>query len=286
MNIQNILTKKRLIILGLLLILFLGLFFRYYSRGPKKHYSDFKVYYVTAQRFLDKQDIYARPDESITPFKYSSMFALLVSPLALVPIHAASLIFFTINFLTLVLVFMTARKLASSESYPLWQQMLLYAMPAFFTSRFIFQVFDSGQVNIIVLGLIICGFYLLHSKREFAAGALIGLSVMFKYMPVIILPYLFLRKKYKCAFFMIFFIAVYCLLPALYVGWGTQMKYLGSWLPFISDTSLDKGSWYDPENQSLYSMAIRYLSFDSRTASLLPTFLSITAFLRGRHLRV
>ena len=243
-------------------MIFAGLFGRYYSRGPKKNYSDFRVYYATAQRFIDKQDIYARPDESITPYKYSSMFALLVSPLAFVSIHAASLIFFAINFWLLVAVFIVIKRMIGRQKFSLWQQIALYALPALCASRFIIQVFDSGQVNILSLALVVFGFYLLYKGKDIPAAALLGLSVMIKYMPIIILPYLLARKKYKAACFMVVFIALYCMVPALYVGASMQIGYLKSWLPFISDTSFDKGSWYDPENQSLYSMAIRYLSFD------------------------
>ena len=95
-------AKRKIILSSLVLIVFVLLFIRYSYRAPKRHYSDFRVYYATAERFTAKEDIYSRPDESITPYKYSPMFAMLVSPLAKFDQKTASLIFFTINFISII----------------------------------------------------------------------------------------------------------------------------------------------------------------------------------------
>jgi hypothetical protein len=254
--------NRRYIALAILIFIFTGLFFRYLHRAPKRHYCDFKVYHATAQRFIAKEDIYDRPDEAITPFKYSPMFAVLVSPLAFFSRKTASLIFFTVNFILLIVIFVISKKIIVRESISFKERAFSYILPAIFTSRFILQVLDSGQVNIIILTLIVCGLYFLYKKKDILAAAFIGLSVMFKYMPILFLPYFIFRKKIKFAIFTMIFIVLYCLLPAFYVGWERELNYLKKWLPFISETSLDKGSLYDYKNQSLYSLGVRYFSYD------------------------
>ena len=82
-----------------LCLLFTGFFFRYLNRAPKRHFSDFRVYHATAEKFLASKDIYERDKESVTPYKYSPTFAFLFSFLGWFNIKTASLIFFTLNFM-------------------------------------------------------------------------------------------------------------------------------------------------------------------------------------------
>ena len=117
--------KRKLIIYSILIVVFAGLFIRYSGRAPKRHYSDFRVYYATAQRFAEKEDIYTRPDESITPFKYSPMFALLVSPLSKFDQKTASLIFFTLNFISLLIIFVISEKLICKSKLSFKQKIFL-----------------------------------------------------------------------------------------------------------------------------------------------------------------
>jgi len=257
-------SKKRFIIVGILAIMFISLFFRYAHRAPKRNYCDFRVYYNTAQRFLAKENIYSRPNESITPFKYSPVFALITSPLAFVSQKQASLIFFTINFILLITLCVLSKKMIVTSNLAFWQLFAFYFFPILFSSRFIFSVLDSGQITIMIFALLISGLYLLQKKKDIAASALFALAVMFKYTSIIFIPYFLIRKKIKTSIGMILFILFYCFLPALYVGINTNFQYLKNWLPFIAQTSLDKSSWYDSKNQSLYSMILRLFSADSR----------------------
>ena len=260
---HKIMPKRRLVIFGLIIIIFIGLFFRYAQRAPKRNYCDFRVYYNTAQRFIAKENIYSRPDEKITPFKYSPVFALITSPLAYVSQKQASLIFFTISFILLIILCVISKKMIVTGSLSFWQSFVFYFFPILFSSRFIFAVLDSGQVNIMIFALIITGLYLSQKKKDILASSLLALSVMFKYTSVIFLPYFLIRRKIKLSIFMILFMLFYCFIPAAYVGIDTNSQYLKNWLPFITATSLDKGSWYDVKNQSLYSFVLRTFSADS-----------------------
>jgi len=76
-----------------LVVIYVALLFRYLHYAEKRQYSDFRVYHATGQRFAERQDIYARPDESITPFKYSPFFAMGFAPLSVLPIKAAAGVF-------------------------------------------------------------------------------------------------------------------------------------------------------------------------------------------------
>ena len=252
-------NKKVIIFLGLLLVF--GIFFlRYNKRAPKRNYCDFRVYYATAERFGDKEDIYARPDEKITPFKYSPTFAMMVAPLALFSQKSASLIFFTINFACLLLIFVLSRKLIVKLEIPHKWSVFLYTVSLLGSFRFILYVLDSGQVGIVMLTAVIAGLYFIEAKKDALGSVFMATGIMVKYMPAVFLPYFALKKNPKVVFYTLIFVALLCLAPTLYVGLDTGIQYIKNWLPFISDTSLDPGSWYNFKNQSIYSFALRSLT--------------------------
>jgi len=242
-------NRRFIIVLLIITALFSVSFIRYSRRAPKRDYCDFRVYYVTGERFLNREDIYARPDEKITPFKYSPLFAMLMAPLCLFSKKAASLIFFSINFSALAAVFFLSGRLIIRERLSPGKEFLVYAVPFIFSLRFILQVLDQGQVTIIMFVLIVAGIYLMQKGNRGMSAACFSLSAMLKYMPLIFIPLFLVKRKIKVVAFILCFIILYCLVPAILVGFNTLMDYLSKWLPSIIQTSLDNSSWYDYKNQ-------------------------------------
>ncbi|MCK5180739.1 MAG: DUF2029 domain-containing protein, partial [Candidatus Omnitrophica bacterium] len=177
-------TNRQLIVAVIFFAVFAGNLVRYSQRAPRRHYSDWRVYYATGERFIDKEDIYSRPNEEITPFMYSPTFAMFFSLLSLIPKHPASLVFFTLNFLSVVGIFLISRKLIGAQQLTSKQFWILLFFPILFTSRFILLVWDSGQVNLIMLFLVMMSLYLLSRKKVLLSSAFMALSILVKYMPV------------------------------------------------------------------------------------------------------
>ena len=252
--------NKRFIVFIMVAVVFTGLLFHYLHRAPKRDYSDFRVYYATAQRFADKGEIYSRPDISITPYKYSPTFAMILAPLSLFSKKGAAITFFVINFLCLVAIFVFSKRLIIKSKISFKQNLFLCIITLIFTSRFIIHVLDVGQVGLMILALVVFGLYLLEKRKEWWASALIGLSVMIKYTSIIFLPYFLVRKRFRVIALIILCIMLYCVAPAIYVGIDKHTDYLTNWLPSITKTSLDKGSWYDYKNQSIFSVILRFFT--------------------------
>ncbi|MBN1870606.1 MAG: DUF2029 domain-containing protein [Candidatus Omnitrophica bacterium] len=207
---------------------------------------------------MNKEDIYSRPDMSVTPYKYSPMFAFLFSPLTLLPKHLASLIFFTMNFFMVAGICFLSGRIMNIEGLSFGQKVLLFSIPVLFTSRFILLVWDAGQVNILMLFLVVLSLFLLKRNQVILSACCLALSAFIKYMPVLFLPYFVVKKQWKYVAWVMIFMLLFSLIPALYVGLDQEINYLKNWLPFISHTSLDLLSWVDYKNQSLYSTVLRY----------------------------
>jgi hypothetical protein len=234
------------------------------------------VYHHTAQVFLERQDIYADDSKEITPFKYSPFFAFLTSPLGFLPIKAAAGVFFVLNFVCTVALFLLA--LSISGTPPGRRRVWACVLAALLVLRFIFLVWDSGQVPVMICVLVLAALYFLDRNEQAAAGSLLAASILFKYLPAVFIPYFIFRRKYRAAAFSVLFTGLWLLLPALYAGFERNTGWLSTWLPSIIRTSLDHGSYFDFKNQSLISMVLRLLSpspyhtnlfsFDFRTALL------------------
>jgi hypothetical protein len=238
------------------------LLFRYSERAPKRHYNDFRVYYSTAQQFIHRENIYSPADVSMTPYKYSPMFALMTAPLGALPEKPAALIFFSLNFLALGASIYFSMKLISPKDWPTKKRLWLIALTLVFSFRFILGVLDSGQVNLLMIALAVSGLYYFREKKTVLGALLLALSVMIKYMTFIFVPYLLVKRKFKEAVLVLAFIVLYGALPAAVVGVKTQTQYMKDWLPQITQTSLDRGSWTDYKNQSVYSWVIRSVMKD------------------------
>ena len=256
--------KKNLIVTIAVFAVFSGLLLRYLDRVPPRHYCDFRVYHHTALKVLKGQDIYFRDTLAVTPFKYSPFFAFCFAPFGLLPIKLAASFFFALNFILAIALFYLASEVTQARmrlrALPGRKLALLYGLGALFLLRFIFLVWDSGQVTILMDVLLLAGLVLLFKGKDVAAGACIASAILIKYTPVIFVPYLILRKQFKAAVWTMVFVVVFLLLPALAVGIQKETAYLSSWIPSIIETSLDKKSFTDTENQSLISMAIRFFS--------------------------
>jgi len=249
----------------MVLIVFCALLARYLDRVPARHYCDFRVYYKAGQDFLAGKNIYFRESQEITPFKYSPFFAFVFAPLSLVSIKISAAVFFAVNFLSTLIFFRLSYYFA--RGYPLAasfldrQRFWAYALVALCSVRYVFLVWDSGQVTILMCALVLAALSFMRKDKDLWAGFFFAAAILIKYTPFLFLPYLLFQRKFKLVCWSIFFIILFLVLPALGVGWEKNIFYLSSWLPSIISTSLDQYSYLYSKNQSIYSLFIRFFSW-------------------------
>jgi len=122
--------------------------------------------------------------------------------------------------------------------------------------------FDAGQSNILMLASILVGVYYISQKKEMLGGFILGLSIMIKYTPLIFIPYFILRGKMKLGLMILASVALYLLLPALIIGFRTNLSYIKNLFPYLTNsTILDKITLINPKNQSLLSLIQRIFTY-------------------------
>jgi len=140
----------------------------------------------------------------------------------------------------------------------------LEALPGFVTVTFVFDMFDLGQPNLVLLALMLYGFWLLRDQRGWMAGSMFALATAIKVFPVAVLPYLLWRRQWAAAAGMLVFVGVFLfVLPAPFRGFQHNAAELKNWYQGMVGTSSEKGfgqrdeqnwSWV---NQSIVAMTHR-----------------------------
>ncbi len=140
----------------------------------------------------------------------------------------------------------------------------LFALPAFVTVSFVFDMFDLGQPNLMLLAMMLYGFWLLQHERPWMAGSMFALATAIKVFPVAVFPYLLWRRHWAAAASMVVLTGVFLfVVPAPVRGFQHNVSELESWYHAMIGSSSEKGfgqrdeqnwSWV---NQSVIAMTHR-----------------------------
>jgi hypothetical protein len=140
----------------------------------------------------------------------------------------------------------------------------LEALPALVTVTFVFDMFDLGQPNLVLLAMMLYGFWSLQHQRSWLAGFMFALATAIKVFPIAVLPYLVWRRKWGAAVATVAFTGMLLyVVPAPIRGFERNAAELKSWYQGMVGSSSEKGfgqrdeqnwSWV---NQSLIAVTHR-----------------------------
>ncbi len=169
--------------------------------------------------------------------------AILTMPLTLFDLRTAIRVFFSLNVLLLIaslaLIFVTNRDYLLR--YPYW----LVAVALVLNLDPVLDSMLLGQVDLLILFLIVAAYWGHRSDREVAAGASLGLAAMIKLSPALLVLYFLFRGRFRVvasAFATIFLFSVLSLVVA---GRSAHIQFLTDILPTLLAGSAQM------ENQSL-----------------------------------
>lgn len=134
----------------------------------------------------------------------------------------------------------------------------LEALPAFATVSFVFDMFDLGQPNLVLLAMMLYGFWSLQRRRSWLAGLMFALATAIKVFPIAVLPYLVWRRQWAAVVSMIAFIGVLLyIVPAPIRGFERNAAELNTWYQGMVGSSSEKGfGQRDEQNWSWVNQSI------------------------------
>lgn len=140
----------------------------------------------------------------------------------------------------------------------------LEALPALVTVTFVFDQFDLGQPNLVLLAMMLWGFWCLQHQRSWLAGFMFALATAIKVFPIAVLPYLIWRRQWAATVATLAFTGILLYVaPAPIRGFERNAAELKTWYQGMVGSSSEKGfgqrdeqnwSWV---NQSLIAVTHR-----------------------------
>ena len=204
---------------------------------------------------LDGADLYARKTSGTLDFIYPPLPAIMLaipSFFGKVPLYLGLSI---LNSVAWGLTSQLSNAMTGSDKIPApW----LAALPGLATVSFVFDQFDLGQPNLVLLALMLLGFWLLGRGRPYWAGGLFALATAIKVFPVAVLPYLVWRRHWAAlASICVWLVLLLLVLPAPIRGLQRNAAELGVWFHAMVGTNSEKGfGQRDEQNWSWVNQSI------------------------------
>lgn len=245
--------RTRKILLILLVFLFFLLVYQLYVR---KDMTDFGVCYQGGKRILKGEMLYQLSDGHLQ-YKNSPASAVFFSVWALFPYEVAKVLWY---FLELTLLFFCLT--ISYDILPVKQKRKGSVMILSFLVllKFIGREIELGQVNILIVFLLIVMCKALLAGKDVKAGLLWGFSLFFKPYALVFFPYFILKKRIKAAASGLGFLSVGIILPVFFYGFRRSFFVFKEWQRTLSLSTPSLIDHYD--NSSLYAFFLKNLPAD------------------------
>jgi hypothetical protein len=206
---------------------------------------DFTAYYTAGKALnnglspyenhvLDRWDLW----DGINMFKHSRflyppLVANMFQPLAVLPYIKAKYIWNFFNLTCLLICFIVLLKIFGFNKD--FNKILVAGILTFNFFPFI-TLLERGQIDCITFLLIILGLTFLIKKEKyyFVSGLFFGIATLFKPYSLLLIPFLFIRKKYKVLYGYASGIILIIILTLSISGYDAAHNYITNELPRIS----------------------------------------------------
>ena len=231
--------------------------------------SDFQVYYSAAKALRTHAEVYNvvfGVDTGL--YKYSPLVLLFFIPFSFLAFKTAAIIFYGVSSIAVCYAFVLTQHLVARFLPGLTnrQAVLIISLAFFCTLNHLFREMHLGNVNMIMVCIILKAWNSILENRNLQAGILCGLAVLFKpYFILLAIPVL-LQKKYKVILFALIIIIAMALFFLIFFGWGDLLILHQKWFGAMSDHSVFLSS----------SHTIQSLLFNYTGMGLAPTWLIFT----------
>lgn len=167
---------------------------------PLTYQIDFNVYYIAWQSVLQTLgNPYAEQISPATPYLYPPLFAQLLAPLGWLSLTGAAWAWYLINVLAVLFSLVLAQRLVrrGAEASPLDYWFLLLTFGAI--ARFALDNWRMGQINPLLVALVLLGLYLYERKHEWWAALFLATAISFKLTPALFIIYFLLKGRWRFA---------------------------------------------------------------------------------------
>lgn len=202
--------------------------------GEYSRLGDFHIYYIASSLLFDSETvIYKKLYGNPPVFEYygSPFLSLVLYPFTFLPVKAAALLWKALN----IIVFLRIWKLTEQYFDPTalsGKKHTVLMLAVFMSMSFaVYSNFHSLQFTFILLYSALEGLNLIYNRNLQGAGALvISIGILTKLTPVVVVPYLIYRAKFKSVLYIVLFTGMLVCLPSLFTGWQKNEVLWTAWM--------------------------------------------------------
>jgi preprotein translocase subunit SecG len=278
-------TRALPVLFGLITFIF-GVFALGHAVVGHNQGKDYPLWYAVGREALRGGDLYHARSDGTFDFLYPPFAALLLAPFSLFGQVVSILLLVIVNAASWWAAVKLSERLCGAPRPRTW---LARALPSAICLPFLWDMFDLGQPNLMLLAIVLAGLALLQAEKPIGAGAMFGAAAALKAFPAAILPYLIWRRRWRAAAATVLFASAFLLLaPAPFRGFERNLGDVKTWINGMVLSANEKGFGQRPEqnwswkNNSLIAVTHRFVrpvNFEGEDPSLAPVrvnFLNLT----------
>jgi hypothetical protein len=239
------------------------------ARGKPVPWNDFRVYVEAAARVRDDPALYER---TLTPdgrrYLYPPLLATLLQPLAKTSTTTAATLWYVAGLVAMGVGAVAAAAAVAGRGAPRRDVLLALGAGALLTVPFFDDDFRNSNANGLVFAATSLGALGYVRGRPFAGGVAFGAAVALKVTPLLVLPWLLLRRAWRESAALLAGLALwFVVVPSVLVGPARNLSLLRDWAtafaaPWLGATVRpDDGG--GPPGWSLRAVLVRTLSSEA-----------------------
>ena len=223
-------------------------------------------------------------------FTYPPFFALVMTPFAQWSMPVRNVVWYIVTLAAITLCFMCCDFIARRVFNEEWTEkelVWLRGLTFLFSLKFILSVLENQSYDALVVLFVCGGVAALVARRDLLGGASLGIAVALKITPLLFLPYLVFKQRYRAAVAMAVVLVIASLLPDLLFGKpGAGFAYVMSWIREVGGPAVTEKLdgpvhvfWFagNPNNVSLRGLAGFFVVDHFNAGVFLPILLAIYA---------
>jgi hypothetical protein len=204
-----------------------------------RQHQDFDIFLLASKDFMQGGNIFVHHYEDGFRFFYSPLFAAVLMPFTFLPVYVARVLWLTLNVLAFVRVFNRIKSYMGFDAFSDKQKLWFNFLSVVFSAKLILDNFHNGQMTVFMLLFMLEGLRLINANKVLWGAALIALGINFKFLPLVLLPYLFYNKQLKACAFIVAWCVLFLFLPALVCGFEFNTVLLKDWLLAINPSNTE-----------------------------------------------